>query len=225
MRLRLPGTPLHEKVTQNGRVTSHKCYLYRGYLQVAALDMLNSRNVLRTLLWDLLEEVATRPLGLVQDNVLYCYGVGFNKNVMEVFDGQGVVAAIYDYSPYGQVTSAGTLVQPMQWSSEMNNEELTLVYYNYRYYHPADGRWINRVPITEEGGWNLYSMLENNTITFYDEKGMAAPAVDCGGIVVETSTYSAAQMMGLSVCACLATPACRELIMKLTKEALRRACI
>lgn len=62
-------------------------------------------------------------------------------------------------------------------------------------------------------------------ITLYDEKGMAAPAVACGGIVVGTSTYTAAQMMGLSVCACLATPACRELIVKLTKEALRRVCI
>ena len=29
-------------------------------------------------------------------------------------------------------------VQPVQWSSEMNDEELALVYYNYRYYNPAD---------------------------------------------------------------------------------------
>ena len=33
-----------KKVTQNGTVTSHERYLYRGYLQIAALDMLNSRN-------------------------------------------------------------------------------------------------------------------------------------------------------------------------------------
>lgn len=46
-----------------------------------------SRNVLRTLLWDLLEVVATRPLALVQDSVLYSYGTDFNKNVTEVFDG------------------------------------------------------------------------------------------------------------------------------------------
>ena len=68
-----------KKVTVNGTVTSHERYLYRGYLQLAALDMLNSRNVLRTLLWDPLEPMATRPLALVQDNALYCYGVDFNK--------------------------------------------------------------------------------------------------------------------------------------------------
>ena len=105
-----------KKVPQNGTVASHERYLYRGYLQIAALDMLDNRNVLRTLLWDPLEPVATRPLALAQGASLYCYGVDFNKNVTEVFDAQGTIAAAYDYSPYGAVTSTGSLVQPVQWS-------------------------------------------------------------------------------------------------------------
>ncbi len=90
-----------KKVTVNGTVASHERYLYRGYLQIAALDMLDNRNVLRTLLWDPLEPVATRPLALVQGASLYCYGMDFNKNVTEVFDAQGTIATAYDYSPYG----------------------------------------------------------------------------------------------------------------------------
>ena len=105
-----------KKVTQNGTVASHERYLYRGYLQIAALDMLDNRNVLRTLLWDPLEPVASRPLALAQDASLYCYSMDFNKNVTEVFDAQGTIAAAYDYSPYGAVTSTGSLVQPVQWS-------------------------------------------------------------------------------------------------------------
>ena len=81
------GRRYMKKVTQNGTVTSHERCLYRGYLQLAALDMLDNRNVLRTLLWDPLEPVATRPLVLVQAASLYCYGWDFNKNVTEVFDG------------------------------------------------------------------------------------------------------------------------------------------
>ncbi|MFR0850634.1 RHS repeat domain-containing protein, partial [Akkermansia sp.] len=165
------GRRYMKKVTVNGTVTSHERYLYRGYLQIAALDMLNSRNVLRTLLWDPLEPMATRPLALVQDNALYCYGWDFNKNVTEVFDAQGTIATAYDYSPYGTVTKAGDLIQPVQWSSEMNDEELALVYYNYRYYNPADGRWINRDPVAEEGGWNLYVMINNNAISWIDILG------------------------------------------------------
>ncbi|WP_419001941.1 hypothetical protein [Akkermansia sp.] len=114
-----------KKVTVNETVTSHERYLYRGYLQIAALDMLGNRNVLRTLLWNPLEPISTRPLALVQDASLYCYGWDFNKNVTEVFDGQGTVAAAYDYSPYGQVASTGDLVQPVQWSSEMNSPSLS----------------------------------------------------------------------------------------------------
>ena len=71
--------------------------------------MLNSRNVLRTLLWDPLEPTATRPLALAQDASLYCYGMDFNKNVTEVFDAQGAVAATYAYSPYGQAASTGNI--------------------------------------------------------------------------------------------------------------------
>ena len=93
------GRRYMKKVTVNGTVASHERCLYRGYLQIAALDMLNSRNVLRTLLWDPLEPTATRPLALVQGASLYCYGVDFNKNVTEVFDAQGTIAAAYDYSP------------------------------------------------------------------------------------------------------------------------------
>ncbi|WP_180973830.1 hypothetical protein [Akkermansia muciniphila] len=50
----------------------------------------------------------------MQGASLYCYGVDFNKNVSEVFDAQGTIAAAYDYSPYGAVTGTGSLVQPVQ---------------------------------------------------------------------------------------------------------------
>jgi len=167
-----------KKVTVNGTVTSHERYLYRGYLQLAALDMLNSRNVLRTLLWDPLEPMATRPLALVQDNALYCYGVDFNKNVTEVFNKEGAIAVAYDYSPYGTVTKTGNFVQPVQWSSEMNDEDLELVYCNYCSYNPADGRWINHDPIAEEGGWNLYGFARNNGGIVWDELALVPNGQD-----------------------------------------------
>ncbi len=161
-----------KKVPQNGTVASHERYLYRGYLQIAAQDMLDNRNVLRTLLWDPLEPVATRPLALVQGNALYCYGTDFNKNVTEIFDEQGTIAAAYDYSPYGAVTGTGSLVQPVQWSGEMHDEEPALAYYNYRFYNPKDGRWINRDPIAEQGGWNLYAFLGNSLQDKFDALGL-----------------------------------------------------
>ena len=78
------------------------------------------------------------------------------------------------YSPYGQAASTGDLVQPVQWSGEMHDEDFALVYYNYRFYNPRDGRWINRDPITEQGGWNLYAFLGNSTQDKFDTFGLQA---------------------------------------------------
>ena len=80
------------------------------------------------------------------------------------------------YSPYGQAASTGDLVQPVQWSAEMHDDDLALVYYNYRYYNPRDGRWINRDPIAEQGGWNSYSFVGNNPIDSFDINGQNAMA-------------------------------------------------
>lgn len=170
--------------------------------------MLNNRNMLRTLLWDPLETMATRPLALVQNAALYCYGIDFNKNVTEIFDGQGAIAAAYDYSPYGTVVKTGNLDQPVQWSGEMNDEELSLVYYNYRYYNSTDGRWINRDPIAEEGGWNLYGFVENNSILEMDILGTAwsslqteAGAALAARQAAEAAAKAAARATGTAIAA------------------------
>jgi uncharacterized protein RhaS with RHS repeats len=47
-----------------------------------------------------------------------------------------------------------------------------LVYYNYRYYDANMGRWINRDPIEEAGGYNLYGMVNNDTINQFDMLGL-----------------------------------------------------
>lgn len=60
----------------------------------------------------------------------------------------------------------------MQWSSEYCDEELTLAYYNYRHYNSADGRWINRYPIAEKIGNNVYRMILNNSVKLVDLLGL-----------------------------------------------------
>jgi hypothetical protein len=46
------------------------------------------------------------------------------------------------------------------------------VYYNYRYYSPELGRWINRDPIEESGGLNVYGFVGNDGINRWDYLGM-----------------------------------------------------
>ncbi|WP_290566650.1 RHS repeat-associated core domain-containing protein, partial [Akkermansia sp.] len=62
---------------------------------------------------------------------------------MELYDSTGHISASYSYTPFGSVSSTGSISQPIQWSSEMFDAELGLVYYNYRHYNSHDGRWTS----------------------------------------------------------------------------------
>ena len=52
------------------------------------------------------------------------------------------------------------------------------MYYNYRYYDPNVGKWINADPIEEKGGDNLYGFLGNNPFAFYDQLGLQATSFE-----------------------------------------------
>ena len=45
---------------------------------------------------------------------------------------------------------------------------------NYRYYSPELGRWMTRDPIRELGGVNLYGMVGNNPVKWWDYLGLSA---------------------------------------------------
>jgi RHS repeat-associated protein len=76
----------------------------------------------------------------------------------------GAVAAEYVYDPYGGIAEeSGPLaaVFTFGFSTKLIDRETGLVSYQRRFYRPAIGRWINRDPIEEEGGDNLYAFCQN----------------------------------------------------------------
>ena len=104
----------------------------------------------------------------------YAYTLDANKNVSDLTDAQGNVVAHYEYSPFGTHVATGSYTgNPFRFSSEVFDSETGLIYYNYRYYNPNLGRWINRDPIEEQGGWNLYVMVGNNVSNTWDKWGLA----------------------------------------------------
>jgi len=50
-------------------------------------------------------------------------------------------------------------------------------YYGYRYYNPDLGRWLNRDPIEEQGGLNLYGMVNNDLVNAWDLLGLCSDAI------------------------------------------------
>lgn len=47
-------------------------------------------------------------------------------------------------------------------------------YYLYRFYGPEIGRFLNRDPIEEEGGLNIYAVAKNDVINMHDVFGLRA---------------------------------------------------
>jgi len=59
-----------------------------------------------------------------------------------------------------------------RYSTKYYDDETELYYYGRRFYDPVLGRWINRDPIEEDGGLNLYAFCKNDPINKYDYLGL-----------------------------------------------------
>jgi RHS repeat-associated protein len=157
------------------QVSSFQRYLYRGYLRIAALDLLNDAAVIHTVVWDPAEPVATCPLLLHTPSGWYTYGFDQAKTVTELFDSAGSISATYDYSPFGENMAASgpaAALNPFRFSSEVWDAPLGLVDYTFRPYNPLDGRFLNRDPIGEQGGLNLYGFVGNDPVNRRDRLGL-----------------------------------------------------
>ena len=175
------GRRYFKKVTVAGTTTLHHRYIYRGYLQIAALDLTRSAHpALWLVTWDPSQPTATRPLAIQKDGTWFTYGYDLTKNICEVFGPAGYIRTTYSYAPFGSVTASGDVTQPFQWSSEHYDSELDLVYYNYRHYSPSLGRFLSRDPIEEQGGLNLYALVKNAPIFKLDKLGRSMIAPGAG---------------------------------------------
>ena len=89
------GRRFEKKVTVDGTVTLHERYIYRGYLQIAALDMLHDTSLIHSIIWDPTQEIATRPLAIRENGVWYTYGWDLTKNICELYGQEGFIRTIY----------------------------------------------------------------------------------------------------------------------------------
>lgn len=101
-----------------------------------------------------------------------------NGNVRGIWEIDAAeLVAEFEYGPFGELlraTGEETDKHPIRWSSKYEDVETGLVYYGYRFFDPETGRWLNRDPIEEEGGLNLYGFVGNNGVKHLDLLGLIA---------------------------------------------------
>jgi RHS repeat-associated protein len=104
-----------------------------------------------------------------------------NGNVMGYYAANtGETAAEFEYGPFGELIRATGSKKDdfnFRFSTKYEDAETGLLYYGYRYYNAETGRWLNRDPIGESGGLNLYGFVGNNGLNGYDFLGLETKRV------------------------------------------------
>lgn len=99
-----------------------------------------------------------------------------NGNIVQLIDiATTTIAARYEYSPFGSViraTGARASWNRFRFCSKWQDSETDFSDFGLRWYRADWGRWINRDPIAENGGANLYGYVLNDPINAWDYLGM-----------------------------------------------------
>ncbi len=134
----------------------------------------------------------------VVDPGLYFPFYDHNGNITAYVDESGDTVASYTYDAFGQsIARSGPMADafPHRFSTKYFDSETGLYYYGYRFYSPELGRWMNRDPIKEDGGLNLYAFVGNDPLSWTDALGEAQvgkwiePGADEGWAIVGTGRF------------------------------------
>ncbi len=104
----------------------------------------------------------------------YYYHYNHKGDVVALTDGNGELAAYYEYDAWGNtMTEAETsgVDNPYRYSTKEWDEKSGLYYFGARYYYPEIGRWTQRDPAGIVDGLNLYSYVRNDPLGQIDPEG------------------------------------------------------
>ena len=107
--------------------------------------------------------------GFWQTGTNYYYTKDQLGSIIQVADGNGNSLATFSYDPYGTRTATGSLQVDFGFAGLFEHQSGL----QFAVFRIKDGsRWINRDPMQENGGWNLYSYCNGNPISFFDILGL-----------------------------------------------------
>jgi len=114
-------------------------------------------------------------LGQTISGTSYYYFKDHVPSICGTTNSAGTIQAQYAYDPYGQVTKiAGSGPDSdFQYAGYYYHSRSGLNLTLNRAYNASLGRWINRDPIEEAGGINLYAYVDNDPVDSVDISGLA----------------------------------------------------
>jgi RHS repeat-associated protein len=162
-------------------LTNEVHYVYDGYLLVQERDTNSNPLVTYTRGLDLSGSLHGAGgigglLARTDTNGSTFYHADGNGNITALMDTNQNIVARYLYGPFGKLVGQwGSMaaLNEMQFSSMLVHDGLA--FYPFRAYEPNLQRWLNRDPIGELGGLNLYRFVRNNPLKHLDAFGLQEP--------------------------------------------------
>jgi RHS repeat-associated protein len=171
-----------QKIADPGGVISSTVYYYDGSRVIQEQNSL-AVTAATYVYGNYIDEVLTMDLG----GNTYYYHQNALWSVEAITDSTATPVERYSYDAYGFVTvstGAGASVSQNAWGtphSAISNpymftgqrldEETGLYYYKARYYDPMKGRFLERDPLDDMDGANLYTYVRDNPVNFGDPSG------------------------------------------------------
>lgn len=110
--------------------------------------------------------------GFEQSRKSYFYGRDHLGSVHNLTDSTATIQTQIDYGLYGEVTGlTGTTIPDFGYTSLFYHQRSGLNFAEFRVYDSGVKRWLNRDPIGELGGINLYGYGGNGPLTRVDPSG------------------------------------------------------
>ncbi|MCX6346116.1 MAG: RHS repeat-associated core domain-containing protein [Armatimonadetes bacterium] len=151
-------------------------FLYEGGQAVCMLD--SSGNVLALNTFGPTglisrSEGTNQALGLRGNHYFFTFDP--RGNVAQIQNNNGTIAASMTFDAYGAPIQ-GSTSNPTPFgyggqSGYYKDRESGLILCSYRYYDPAEGRWLTRDPIGYDGGINVYAYCGGNPVGRLDPSG------------------------------------------------------
>jgi RHS repeat-associated protein len=176
------GRRVEKKSVSPSLTETYTRYVYHGWNLIGETD--TSGNLTKSFYWGLDRKSSMARTGGVEA-LLLIYDHGTDTNYYPIYDTRGNIVAVknesggvleaYDYDAFGKLVHApaSASICSFGFQSKYTDRETGLVYFGHRYYDPETNRWLNRDPIQESGGLNLYAMVGNDPVNSADFLGLA----------------------------------------------------
>lgn len=153
--------------THAGAVTADHSYTWCGSVRCLAYDNTQTGSPVSAQYFN---------QGVIAGGTSYYYVQDQLGSVNQLVTAAGAVAVQYTYDPYGNRTVAsGTAVSDIGYAGYFTHTVSGLDFTLHRAYDAVHARWLNRDPIGEAGGLNLYAYVDGNPVSIADPTGLWSP--------------------------------------------------